>query len=138
MANKVKLENSNFNEGILGQDDPIIITPNRGFSDRSIGDEFYRIGRNPNSNVIENPEIVNQDLSAEELEDLGYDYDGSEEAGEDEAYPMHPDLRNQLMDMRSRIETMEGMVFKLFGSRGTTQRPLIDTEDDQEFDSEME
>lgn len=137
---KVTLKNK-MNEGILGVNDPVVVTPNRGFADRSIGDEFYRTGRNTGTNRIESND------GEIDLEDAGYDYDGGEPQGDDEAYSQHVDMRTQLYRMNSRLETIEGLMTDLtnmFGSRGTAHYPLnmevpMGTEyEDDMVDSELE
>ena len=128
---KVRLNSSNgLSEGIMGDDDMVFATANRGFSDRSIGDEFFRTGRNSGMNVIENPDITDmEDLTDDDFEDLGFDYDGSDyeiEDGDDSdaGYAYHPDVRSQLMAIDQRLTGIEAMLGNLFGSNGTPMNPI--------------
>lgn len=129
---KVTLK-SKLNEGILGANDPVIVTPNRGFSDRSIGDEFFRTGRNTGTNRVESND------GEIDPEDAGYDYDGGDSSpqGDDEAYSQHIDIRTQLHRMNSRLETIEGLMTdfsNMFGSRGTAHYPKMELQAGDVFD----
>lgn len=125
---KVRLNQTNkINEGILGDLDFVGVTSNRGFSDRSIGDEFFRTGRNSGMDVIENPDSEMEDEYTDtDLEDMGYDYDGEvDDSDEDTAgFTQHSDLRTQLYKINQRLESIEVSLGDLFGSRGTVQRPI--------------